>query len=58
MCEVYIMSKQRKLRSYPLFFEQVPAEVPTAEKPIKRRPGRRPKYPRLPQDNVLENLEQ
>lgn len=52
------MAKQRKLSSYPLFFEQVPAEVPQASKTVKRRPGRRPKYPKLPQDNILENLEQ
>lgn len=52
------MGKQRKLSSYPLFFEQVPAEVPKANKPVKRKPGRRPKFPRLPQENVLENLEQ
>ncbi|MEX0749115.1 MAG: hypothetical protein WD467_01495 [Candidatus Saccharimonadales bacterium] len=52
------MSKQRKLSSYPLFYEQVPAEVPVAEQPLKRRPGRKPKFPRLPEDNVLENLEQ
>lgn len=51
------MGKQRKLSSYPLFFEQVPAEVPKASKEVKRKPGRRPKYPKLPQKNVLENLE-
>lgn len=52
------MSKQRKLSSYPLFYEQVPAEVPAPQEEIKRRPGRKPRFPRLPQQNVLENLEQ
>lgn len=52
------MAKQRKLNSYPLFYEQVPAEVPKALEPIRRKPGRKPKYPRLPKRNVLENLEQ
>ncbi len=50
------MKKQRRLSSYPLFFEQLPAEVPQADKPIQRYPGRKPKYPRLPEDNVLDNL--
>ncbi len=52
------MNKQRKLSSYPLFYEQVPAEVPEAKETIRRRPGRKPKYPRLPENNVLDNLEQ
>ncbi|MEX0668635.1 MAG: hypothetical protein WD061_02775 [Candidatus Saccharimonadales bacterium] len=51
------MKKQRGLGSYPLFFEQLPAEVPEADKPVKRRPGRKPKHPRLPEDNVLDNLD-
>ncbi len=52
------MSTQRKLASYPLFFEHIPTEVPPQQQEPKRRPGRKPKRPRLPQQNVLENLEQ
>lgn len=52
------MSTQRKLASYPLFFEHIPFEVPEPQQEPRRRPGRKPKRPRLPQQNVLENLEQ
>jgi len=51
------MSNQRKLASYPLFYEQIPAQVPKVKKPVKRFPGRKPKHPQLPKDNVLENFE-
>ena len=51
------MSTPRKLASQPLFFEHIPMEVPQKKQEPKRRPGRKSKYPRLPQHNVLENLE-
>lgn len=52
-----IMSDRRKIASYPLFYEQIPVEVPEAKKPIKRSPGRKPKHPQLPKNNVLDNFE-
>ncbi len=51
------MKTQRKLASYPLFFEHVPYEVPQPKQRIRRRPGRKPKYPRLPETNILDNVE-
>lgn len=53
------MNAQRsKLASYPCFYEYVPKEIPKQSTPTKRRPGRKPRYPRLPRKNVLDNLEE
>lgn len=57
------MNTQRKLASYPCFFEHIPMELPQnnqGAQNAQRRMGRRPKYPRLTRQkkqNVLDNVE-
>lgn len=51
------MNTASKLASYPLFYEQIPVQIPKPSRRIKRRPGRKPRWARLPQKNMLENLE-